>query len=105
MGINFPRLPTKKGVKFVKISQIARKIGVILNFWNGHVLRLQIQSVHGDFYSCHINILMWTQSPIGSTPVEKLPSNRVHEIGKIHGYLQRGLANGKPDFRNKCQQK
>ena len=49
LGINFPRLPTKRGVKFVKISQIPRKIGVILNFWNGHVLRLQIQSVHGDF--------------------------------------------------------
>ena len=36
----------KKGVKFVKMSRIPREKGVILNFWNGHVLRLQIQTGH-----------------------------------------------------------
>ena len=30
----------KKGVELLKMSQIAREIGVIFNFWNGHVLHL-----------------------------------------------------------------
>ena len=34
----------KKGVSYFKMSQIPREIGVVLNFWSGHVLRIQIQS-------------------------------------------------------------
>ena len=44
--INFPGFPVKKGVKFVKMSRIPREKGVILNFWNGRVLHLQIQTGH-----------------------------------------------------------
>ena len=46
VGINFPQFPVKKEVKFIKMSWISCEIGVILNFWNGHVLRLQIQGGH-----------------------------------------------------------
>ena len=43
-GDQFSPISCEKGVEFLKTSQISCEIGVILNFWNGHVLRLQIQS-------------------------------------------------------------